>query len=133
MIVELVIGIIPSNQVQYLTFSQETPVDILVARPRYRRSNTRPASPLIRRTSCYEIRRSTILSQGVKLLSRRQTPMAVEKSDGSRPFRLNRLPAARIPALLNLLNSEKVQTSLFGMIRQMEDGVGSLGRLLRRG
>jgi len=33
------------------------------------------------------------------------------------------LPAAKIPIVLKLLNSEKVQTSLFGAIRVIEDGV----------
>ncbi len=36
------------------------------------------------------------------------------------------LPAAKIPALLRLLNSEAVQTRLFGAMRSMEDGVKKL-------
>jgi len=39
------------------------------------------------------------------------------------------LPAAKIPALLRLLNDERIQTRLFGGLRVLED---SLGRLLRR-
>jgi putrescine aminotransferase len=34
------------------------------------------------------------------------------------------LPAARVPAILNLLNNEKVQTSLFGFLRAVEEIVG---------
>jgi len=36
------------------------------------------------------------------------------------------LPAARIPAVRRLLNSEQVQTGLFGMIRKAEDAVARL-------
>ena len=41
------------------------------------------------------------------------------------------LPAARIPALLRLLNNDRVQTRLFGALRSIEDAVGRLRR--RRG
>lgn len=36
------------------------------------------------------------------------------------------LPAAKIPAVLRLLNSEKVQTVLFGWLRTIEDGINAL-------
>lgn len=38
------------------------------------------------------------------------------------------LPAAKVPFVLNLLNSEKVQTVLFGFIRTLEDLTGKLLR-----
>ena len=39
------------------------------------------------------------------------------------------LPAARVPALLRMLNDDRVQTRLFGTLRKLEDAAG---RLLRR-
>ncbi|MFH1530063.1 MAG: aminotransferase class III-fold pyridoxal phosphate-dependent enzyme, partial [Pseudomonadota bacterium] len=36
------------------------------------------------------------------------------------------LPVAKIPALLRLLNDERVQTRLFGALRSIEDAVGRL-------
>ncbi len=43
------------------------------------------------------------------------------------------LPAARIKPLRDLLNSEKFQTSLFGIIRKVEDGVKRVGGSLKGG
>ena len=43
------------------------------------------------------------------------------------------LPAAKIPAVLKLLNSEKVQIQLFGWIRKVEDGVAVATSFLKGG
>jgi len=41
------------------------------------------------------------------------------------------LPFAKIPAVLHLLNNEKVQTSLFSWVRRVEDVVGAVKRRTR--
>ncbi len=43
------------------------------------------------------------------------------------------LPAARVPVVLKMLNSEKVQTSLFGLLRKVEDGAKRIGLGTGRG
>lgn len=42
------------------------------------------------------------------------------------------LPAARIPPVLRLLNNEKVQTTLFGFIRKLEDAAGAVSGIFKR-
>jgi len=43
------------------------------------------------------------------------------------------LPAAKIPAVLKLLNDERAQTVLFGFVRRVEDGVSWLSRKVKGG